>query len=283
MLTPKKARGFWRGLLAFGTLVIVFSMYSTVWASPSQQDGGVSVQLVSGTAATLTSADGVVTVTVPAGASVAAGTLSYTPKTAADAPAVAPSGLAFGSVLFDLTVLDSSGDPALNYSFGTAIAVEVRYTDADLQAAEGNPDRLQLMKYDPGFQVWTALTTSFDPVAKTVRAQLTRLSFFALMGQAQPPTATPTPTATLLPGVATSTPTVTPTPPATATPEATATATPEPATATPVPATPVPTSTLVPPTPGDVAPGSGLLIGLLIVAAILIAAGGYYLRQSRQS
>ena len=44
-----------------------------------------------------------------------------------------------------------------------------------------------------------------------------------------------------------------------------------------------PTATLLPPTPGDVAPGSNLLIGLLIAAFILIAAGGYYLRQSRQS
>jgi hypothetical protein len=44
-----------------------------------------------------------------------------------------------------------------------------------------------------------------------------------------------------------------------------------------------PTATLLPPTPGDVAPGSDLLIGLLIAAFILIAAGSYYLRQSRQS
>ena len=44
-----------------------------------------------------------------------------------------------------------------------------------------------------------------------------------------------------------------------------------------------PTATLLPPTPGDVAPGSNLLIGLLIAAFILIAAGSYYLRQSRQS
>ena len=43
-----------------------------------------------------------------------------------------------------------------------------------------------------------------------------------------------------------------------------------------------PTATLLPPTPGDVAPGSDLLIGLLIAAFILIAAGGYYLRYSRQ-
>ena len=201
-----------------------------------------------GTASTLTYAGGMVTVSVPASAAVAAGTLSYQPKTADDAPAAAPAGLAFGSTIFDLSVLDADNDQIQDYRFGTSITISVKYTDDDLQAAEGNPGRLILHKYDTVLQAWTALSTTFNPVAKTVQAQTSRLSFFALMGQAQPPTPTPTATATLLPGMATST------------------------------ATTAPTATLLLPTTGDVAPGSSLLIGLLIVAFIFIAAGGYYLR-----
>jgi len=217
------------------------------------------IAIAAGTASTLTSGDGVVTVSVPAAAPVEAGTLSYEPKVEAQAPAAAPAGLAFGSTLFDLSVLDLNNDPIQDYRFGTPITISVMYTDDDVQAAEGNPGRLVLYKYDMVLQAWIPLNTTFDPVTKSVQAQVSRLSFFALMGQAQPPTPTPTPTATLLPGVATPTPTVTPTP------------------------EPAPTATLLPPTPGDVAPGSGLLTGLLIAAFILMAAGGYYLRSSRQS
>ena len=152
-------------------------------------------------------------------------------------------------------MLDLAGVLAPGTGFRQHITISVSYDDEDVQAAEGNPGRLVLQKYDSLFGTWTPLTTTFDPVTKTVQAQVSQLSFFALMGQEQPPTPTPTPTATLRPGEATHTPTI------------------EPGT---------PTSTLLPPTPGDVAPGSGLLIGLLIAAFILIAAGGYYLRQSKQ-
>ena len=218
--------------------------------------------IVVGTASTLTYAGGVVTVSVPASAAAEAGTLSYESKTADDAPAAAPAGLAFGSTLFDLSVLDVNNDRIQDYRFATSITISVKYTDDDLQAAEGNPGRLVLHKYDEVLQAWTSLNTTFNPAARTVQAQTSRLSFFALMGQEQPPTPTPTATATLLPGAATRSPTLAP-------PTATL-------------AVP-PTATLLPPTPGDVAPGSGLLIGLLIAAFVLIAAGGYYLRQSKQS
>ena len=127
----------------------------------------------------------------------------------------------------------------------------MKYTDEDVQAAQGNPQRLVLYKYDSIFQAWTPLSTSVNLADRTLQAKVSRLSFFALLGQPQPRTPTPTPEATLLPGVATP--------------------------------TAVPTATLLPPTPGDVAPGSSLLIGLLIAAFILIAAGSYYLRQSRQT
>ncbi|MDP6102445.1 MAG: hypothetical protein QF579_03960, partial [Dehalococcoidia bacterium] len=119
------------------------------------------------------------------------------------------------------------------------------------EAAQGNPSRLVLYKYDAIFQTWTPLTTSVNMVDKTLQAKVSSVGFFALLGQPQPPTPTPTPPATLRPGVATP--------------------------------TALPTATLLPPTPGDIAPSSGFLTGLLIAAFILIAAGSYYLRQSKQA
>ena len=295
----KEAKGFFHSLLIIGTLVIIASLYSTVWASPSQGVSGqtvptpdatqaanaviaqaaaqaaavsaeataaasdaVSIPVPSegaitafapGSITTLSAPDGKVTITIPTLAPPGSFFLLYAPKAAADVPAAPPAGLAFGSTLFDLSVVDLAGVLAPDTLFLDPITLSVTYTDADVQAAEGNPARLGLYKYDPLFGVWTSLTTSVNTANKTVEAKVSRLSFFALMGQDQPPTPTPTPTATLLPGVATST----------------------------VP--PPPTATLLPPTPGDVAPGSGFLIGLMLAAFILIAAGGYYLRQSKQS
>ena len=41
-----------------------------------------------------------------------------------------------------------------------------------------------------------------------------------------------------------------------------------------------PTATLLPPTPGDIAPGSGFVLGLVVMALVLISAGGYYMKES---
>ena len=213
--------------------------------------GGALTAFAPGAVTTLTSPDSKIAVTIPSGAPVGAGWLLYTPETQADAPAAPPAGLAFGTAIFSLTGIDASGAVTPSTRFHTPITISVQYTDPDVQAAEGNPTRLVLYKYDTVFEAWTPLTTSANLADKTLQASVSRLSFFALLGQPQPPTPTPTPTATLRPGQATP--------------------------------TGLSTATLLPPTPGDVAPGSGLLIGLLIAAFILIAAGSYYLRQSKQS
>jgi len=275
----KKAKGFFYSLLIMGTLVIVGSLYSSVWAAPNAVHapanatqvalvaslnltppvdvpaGGAITAFTLGQAndAILASPDGNVTVTIPSHAPKGTSLLMYTPKTSADAPGVQSAGMSLGDTIFELTGVDTSGVSASTTSFDSPITISVQFTDADLEAAEGNPTRLVIHKYDSAFQSWSPLTTTINIAAKTASTQVSSVSLFAVMGAAQPPTPTPTPTATLLPGVATSTP------------------------------TPSPTATLLPPTPGDVAPGSGLLMGLLITAFILIAAGSYYMRQSRQN
>jgi hypothetical protein len=262
----KEARGFFYSLLLIGTLVIISSLYSTVWAAPSSgvytetpapvavPAGGAIKAFTPGAVTSLISPDSRVTITIPASSPKEAGFLLYTPKDQGDVPASAPAGLAFSSALFDLTAMDTNGVVGTGNTFQAPIQVSVQYTDADIQAAEGNPGRLVLYKYDTAMANWSPLTTSVDFVNKTVQTSVSSLSFFALLGQPLPPTPTPTPTATLRPGLPTPTPTDAP-----------------------------PTATLLPPTPGDIAPGSGLLMGLLIAAFIMIAAGSYYLRQTKQS
>ena len=232
----------------------VFALVALKAAPPIPVPAGAAIKAFApGTTATLISPDGKVTVFIPAAAPMETAYIFYTPE---GAPAAPPAGLASGTSLFDLTVLDPDGVPDPAIRFSRPITISVKYTNDDIQVAEGNPGQLSLQKYDPAFQSWIPLTTTLDPATKTVQAQVSRLGFFALMGPGQP--LSPTPTSTTVPAIP-----ATPTTPTTST------------------APTAPTATLLPPTPGDVAPGSGLLMGLLVAAAVLISAGGYYLRQSR--
>ncbi len=56
-----------------------------------------------------------------------------------------------------------------------------------------------------------------------------------------------------------------------------------PPTPTPTTGAPPPTMTPEPPPTGDFAPGSGLLLGLMLAGFLLIAAGGTYIAQHRRS
>ena len=292
----RESKGLLYTLIVVGILALVASLYLTAWAgspqSASAQDagttstdgqateevmeeatevpaiavpeGGAIVDLAPGTAATLTSPDGKVTVSIPASGPRAAGSLLYAPTTARNAPAPAPDGGSFGDTLFELTGYDEAGESMASLRLDSAATITIKYSEADLSAGDGSPTRLTIYKYDSAFQTWSPLTTSVDVVNETISTGASRLSSFAVVGFPQPPTPTPTQTATPLPGI----PTATPIPTATRPPTATS-----PPTATPTP---------LPPVVGDVAPTSGLMIGLVAVALVLMAAGGYYLRQNRQ-
>lgn len=240
----------------------VFALIALEAAPPVPLPAGGAIRAYApGATTTLTSPDGRVMTMIPANAVAGTAFFLYEPRAAADSPAPAPAGLAFATTIFDLTILDLAGVPVPDARFRTRITISVKYTDEDILAAEGNPSRLAIHRYDSVFNSWTPLGTTFDPVTKTVHTRVSRLGFFALMGQEAPPTPTPTAPATLVPGAPTLTPAIT------ATAVAISTMTP----------------TALPPAPGDVAPGSRLLLTLLIAAGILIAAGGYYLRQTNQA
>jgi hypothetical protein len=245
----KEAKGFFRSFLIIGILIVTASIYSTAWASTPPVDvpvGGALEAFAPTTSSTLVAPDGKVSVTIPSGAAKGIGWLQYIPKTDADSPIAPPSGLVFTSAVFELTGMNEAGVPdSISTGFLSPITISVNYTDADITAAEGNPGRLVLARYDTTFGAWTLLSTSIDLIGKTAQTKVSSVSLFALLGQPQPPTPTPTPKATVSGSS--------------------------------------PTATLLPPTPGDIAPGSGMLMGLLIAAFIMIAAGSYYLRQTRQS
>lgn len=235
--------------------------------------GSAVGSITPGLVSSLSSPDSKVTITVPAEAAKTAGLLHYTAKTSADAPASAPSGMSFGSTLFELNQVDASGTVMTGTKFNSSIVINVKYNATDIAAAEGNPHRLVLYKFDTGSGKWHSLGTSVNFSTQSVSASIRSLSFFAIVGQPLPPAPTPTPK-----GTATPSPQLYPHTSSAAAYVAPATATPTPEpTATAMPA---PTATLLPPTPGDVAPGSGFMVGLLVIALVLTAAGGYYMKES---
>ena len=257
----KEARVFFHRLLILGILLVLVSVYLGPW------QGIASAQTVE---------EGSVSISVPSAPSTV-DLVVLTAKTSSDVPGSAPTGYSWGTVFFELTQVDSDGAAVDSDSFSSPIKVDIAYSDADVAAAEGNPARLAAHRYDSSFGEWTELATTLDVTSGTLTTYVSDLGFFALIGEPQPPAPTPTattaPKAAFVPYVATekygeSTATPVPVP-------ATATAT---ATAVPV----VPTATLLPPTPGDVSPGSNLLVGLFVLALIMISAGVYQLRHTAQ-
>ena len=278
----KKFRRLSRSVVLLGILLIVSVFYAsaanaqtpTVAPTFDVLDGSAIASITPGLASSLSSPDSKVTVTVPAESAKTAGLLHYTSKTSSDAPAAAPSGMSFASTLFELNQVDASGAVMTGTKFNSGIVITVKYDAVDVVAAEGNPSRLVLYKYDSDTGDWHSLGTSLSFANQTVSATVRSLSFFALVGQPLPPLPTPTPKGTATPAVQDYPHTSAAE--AAAAAAAAAAATPDP-TATPVPE---PTATLLPPTPGDVAPGSGFMLGLLVVALVLLSAGGYYMKES---
>ncbi|MCL0031898.1 hypothetical protein M1N14_00415 [Dehalococcoidia bacterium] len=230
-----------------------------------------------GLGSSFSSPDSRVTISHNSAAAKTAALLQYTAKAGADAPAEAPSGMTFSSVLFTLNQVDAAGTVATGAAFNSTIDISITYNDTDVAAAQGNPGRLVLYKYNDSSGTWHALATNLNAANKTISASVRSLSFFALVGQPVPPVPTPTPAATPTSvSVSTGHSSLT-------LAEALAGATVAAPTAAPTAAPPEPTATLLPPTPGDIAPGSGFVLGLVVMALVLISAGGYYMKEANKN
>lgn len=252
MSTLAESRGFRLGVLLIGLLFVAASLYSSVLAAGTTELSSSSDNVLT---------DGQVSISVP---SSAVGSWSDHSLSSGDTDVTTdlPEGITAGSVSFELSILDADS-AAVDESFSDSIAITITYNDSDVDAAEGNPARLSLYKYDSDFDKWFELNTKLDIINGTVSTNVTGAGSFSLGGKAAPAPSTPTPEATAEYKHPLWTPVHTPVPPATATEV--------------VP----PTATPLPPEPGDVAPTSGLLVGLMIIALTMMSAGGYYIRQTR--
>lgn len=211
------------------------------------------------TSATDAGGQKVIEVSIPAGtvskpAFVQAGVLTATQAAAKAAiDALPPTLLRTSDKIIQIDLVDDKG-VKITGPLAQPITLRIPYTDAEAAAAGGAPN-LRILRYDTVSKGWAPLATTGDTVKKELSATLTSLSIFTLgKSVAVAPTPVPTPTRA---------PTATAVPP-TAAPQPTATATPA------LPST------------GGLAPGSGVLLGLLGGGVALAAFGVLFLRRRQQ-
>jgi hypothetical protein len=195
---------------------------------------------------------------------------------------------------------DANGNFIQAFQFNQPIEVCFPFTDADLAQAQGSPERLTILAYDPFRQVWVELPLTLDVSGRSLCAQLPGSGLVALA--IKPPRVvnlpdtsgnllegTPTPTAAAAPaGVA---------PPAAPAPAATQPAPTAPSASAPAPIAPAPIAQA--PVAQAGAPASGILsggeadpgplsylpFGLLVaaaVAAVIVVLSRNFVRRERE-
>ena len=139
--------------------------------------GTTKVLFEPGSSATLTSPDGVVTITVDSGAIDGSVNLTYIPLEASQIP-VPPQGYSVANVAFDLiptTLLDVE---IADFVFVTPREVAIRLSGSVLDVAESRPDLISVQHYKDSTG-WSELPTRLDLGSDTIFAQVSSLSVFA--------------------------------------------------------------------------------------------------------
>lgn len=145
-------------VLAVSTLGVVWAESGTLGSS-----GG-----------TLSFTDGGVSVKFPQGATSADTAVDYTALT----DSTAPTGKHFGSQVFTLSATVAGAAKTMSQF----VEVTVKYTDADVTAANGRDADVQLYLYDSAFKVWNLDASAIqDVVNKTITTNQLTLGSMALV------------------------------------------------------------------------------------------------------
>jgi len=123
-------------------------------------------------------ADGQVTAEFPRDTAPNVAMVSMETKTSA-ALADIPEGFIAGDTCFGILALDGSGGVVADLA-GPA-TITVKYSQADLAAAGGNPKNLVLAYWDEATREWKTLDTLVDKKATTLMASTTHLSTWVVM------------------------------------------------------------------------------------------------------
>ena len=92
-----------------------------------------------------------------------------------------PQGFKIGDTCFVIMALDEDGNEIVTLSQPSTITV--KYSEADVAAAGGNPNRLVLAYWDEAAGKWKPLETDVDTEDMTLSASTTHLSTWAVMAK----------------------------------------------------------------------------------------------------
>jgi len=131
--------------------------------------------------ATVETADKQISTEFPSGAIPGASvvTIGRTPP-----PGLPEVPFTIGDTCFIISALDDSGNKIASLSQSSTITV--KYSEADVAAAGGNPDNLVLAYWDEATGKWKALKTSVDTTNMTLSGSTTHLSTWAVLAKTTP-------------------------------------------------------------------------------------------------
>ena len=127
---------------------------------------------------TAETADGQVSAEFPSGAVAGTAMVTIRTRTASGLPDVSLP-FAIGDTCFLVTALDDSGNEIVSLSQPSVITA--KYSEADLAAADGDPNRLVLAYWDEAASEWKPLKTSVDTANMTLSASTGHLSTWAVL------------------------------------------------------------------------------------------------------
>ncbi|MGA9086128.1 MAG: hypothetical protein WB284_05380 [Methanoregula sp.] len=131
-----------------------------------------SISLTPGSAGTLTSTDGRISILFPQGAVLGDAMVTLQPYSLDSLPS-APAGAKFGATCFEVT--------GLSGLLSKDATVRVTYSADDFAAAGGDASQLKLSYYDAAQNAWVILSTQVDSSSTTLTATTNHLSVWAVM------------------------------------------------------------------------------------------------------
>ncbi len=123
-------------------------------------------------------ADGQISTDFPSGAVTSTAVVTIQSMEGCQLPDV-PQGFKIGNTCFVIMALDEDGNEIVTLSQPTTITV--KYSEADVVAAGGDPENLVLAYWDEAAGEWKILDTRVDTAEMTLTASTTHLSTWAVM------------------------------------------------------------------------------------------------------
>ncbi|MBX6351547.1 MAG: S-layer homology domain-containing protein, partial [Clostridia bacterium] len=151
--------------------------------APAAGEGGAVRNVIGSQGGRVSSVDGGLTVSFPAGSVGPGTTVTIVSQPAGSAPAPGPGMLLLGDRVYAVTVTGADGRPVTSFEPPLELAFAL---DAGFPPPGAGPPDVGVVYYDPSLGVWVPVPASFDAESGTLTAEVDHLTTFALASGAPP-------------------------------------------------------------------------------------------------